>query len=299
MSPGRLAVSIGAIALAAGCVEGEEPAGHGALQIAESAAGVRGSYEDDSAAALGRVEFRAERAGPDVLEIEVELDGGLLLLFVIDHLGGVVEIDGYDALDGRDRELTLADRALLRAFTGALDVLGRHVRPELATLRDLTSLWSEFPAGMEMQLGLLLPAERGSASTCSRLNSYVRGTHDGWFEYRWSDRTTLDAVYLSTHAACRSLADEDTQGTWWWIDGAWRCPTSEPNHSTSIEHAYGACFGRCGVGCGRGSVYTWGCLDHDVCNRFGHSWAASVPGGHCSDEFSVAAAELLTEPSCY
>lgn len=221
MLASRLASMLGVVALVAGCAtDAEEEAAPTGLAIDEDAHGVRGSFQDD---VLGAVAFRVEAIRSQVQEIEVELrpadgTGERLLWFRIDRDRGVVEVDAL--APDRDGEDALAPvhRALLLALSRALDGLGRHVRPELDTLRDLTSLWSEFPAGMEPRFAIGLRAGHGSASTCGYLGSYVRGTHDGWFEYRGSDRTTLNGVYLSTHAACRSLADEDTQGTRWWID---------------------------------------------------------------------------------
>lgn len=292
MSCTRFALGVGVLVLGASCLGGEEVGGPGALSLDERPAGVTGSFQDDS----GVVAFRSERVREDLVEIEIELPG-MLLWFLVDQGGGVVEVDGYGAERGEDRQMSPADRMLLRGLSRALDELGPGVRPEIALLRDLASHWSQFPSGMEMQQAIFLPEERGAASLCGRLNSYVRGTHDGWWEFNWSDRTTLDGVYVSMHGPCRAIEDEDTQGTRWW-SGSWQCLEAEPQHSTTIEHAYGDCFGRCGAGCGAGSVFSWGCVDHDVCNRFGHTWTASVPGGHCADEFAVAAAELVSEPHC-
>ena len=328
MSRSRLALGLGVVVLGAGCLGGEETgetgdatdvgdAGEaggvpeveggspgdrgetGLLLLQESPEGVVGSYHDDAGAGPRRVELRSERVGEDLVEIELELaPSGLVLWFLIDRASGIMEVDGHGAELGEDREMTAADRRLLLDLSRALDELGPDVRIELSLLRDLASHWSEFPNGMEMQLAIVPSRLRGAASLCGRLSSYVRGTHDGWWEWNGSDRTTLDGVYLSLHGPCRSGDDEDSQTTRWWVGSSWQCPASEPDHSTSIEYAYGSCFGRCGAGCGAGSVFSWSCLDHDVCNRFGHSWSASLPGGHCADEFVAAAAELVSEPHC-
>jgi hypothetical protein len=284
---------VAALFLTGACANGsgEEAAGVG---LEEDADGAAGALEDDA----GRIAFRSRAVGDGLLEVELEIDpGGIVLSFLVDRARGVVEVDGYVGDTGEDAELGPDERQLLRQLAREIDLLGPDIGPELAAVRDLASHWSEFPTGKDMQFDVVLPVAESSASACAYLYHYVRGTHDGWWESNWSDRTTLDGAYLSMHGPCRGVASEDTQTTWWKTDG-WYCPSSEPSHSTSIEYAYGDCLGRCGSGCGSGTVFSWGCLDHDVCNRFGHSWAASLPGGYCADEFTVAASQLLSEPEC-
>jgi hypothetical protein len=291
---------LGVLALGPACAEpGEEatPPPGGGLVLEDTAAGrVAGSWTDEADPAPGRVSFDSRALDDGVIDIEIVVDG-IALTFLVDRARGVMQVDGYQLDTGEDAALSDRDRARLRATARALDQLGRDVPDALALTRDLASHWSEFPAGGEMQQPIVLPEPDSGASACAYLGSFVRGTHDGWWESSWTDRTTLNGAYLSMHGPCRSMTSEDSQTTWWWTD-SWHCFTSEPDHSTSIEYAYGDCLGRCGSGCGSSTVFSWGCLDHDVCNRFGHSWSASLPGGSCADEFTVAAAELVSEPEC-
>ncbi|TNE91744.1 MAG: hypothetical protein EP330_04210 [Deltaproteobacteria bacterium] len=245
----------------------------------------------------GSVWFQSRFLTDDVLDMTVELNG-LTLTQVLDLDNGVAEYDGFTSHDGTETMMSLDDRALLKAFTARLDgVVGEELSDELVQVRRYASHWVEVPAGMDMRYQALTNIEH-SMSACAYVNDWARGTHDGWFEDNWDDDTTLDGIYLSMHGACAGSGGLDEQATLWWVNGAWSCLGSEPDHSTSVEYAYGDCFGRCGGGCGSDTVFTWSCVDHDVCNRFGHSWSASIPPGHCSDEFAAAGIELATEPNC-
>jgi hypothetical protein len=125
-------------------------------------------------------------------------------------------------------------------------------------------------------------------TVCDRLYTYVKATHDDWWYDRWDDETTYFA-YVSPEPAC-STGD----GTYFWKNGAWQC--FEPDHDANVEYAYGDCFGRCGAGCGdngKGS-YTYDCLDHDSCVRFGHILASVW----CNDEFATTIDDFAFAPSC-
>jgi hypothetical protein len=127
-------------------------------------------------------------------------------------------------------------------------------------------------------------------SLCPYLNYYVQVTHDDFWYYRGDDRTTFFA--LIKNSATGPCADGTYFGTG--PSGPWTC--YEPDHSASIEYAYGDCFGRCGAGCGSdGSVYSLDCADHDSCVRFGHSTAS----GWCNDEFLSCSDDYLYGANCY
>jgi hypothetical protein len=123
---------------------------------------------------------------------------------------------------------------------------------------------------------------------CEQLYTYVEATHDDWDYDRWDDHTTYFA-FVGPYGPC-----DQADGTNFWKNGAWQC--YEPDHDVNIEYAYGDCFGRCGAGCGNngGGTYTYDCLDHDSCVRFGHSLASFW----CNDEFATTLDDALFAPNC-
>ena len=123
---------------------------------------------------------------------------------------------------------------------------------------------------------------------CDRMNTWVATTHDDWDYGRWNDRTTYYA-FVAPFPPC-----SDTSGTWFWKDNRWQC--YEPDHDPNVEFAYGECFGRCGAGCGDSGkgTYTYACLDHDSCVRFGHSLASFW----CNDEFLATIDDYTFAPRC-
>lgn len=294
----RMMVALAVGTMAVGCGGGEPGPGSatGALTIEATDDGVRGSFVDDSERDLGRVDFTSRYVDRGVLEIVLEFHG-MMITQLLDLESGVMELDGFAADNAEDTQMMVDDHALLLALSHAIDGLGADIDEPAAQVRDFASWYSEFPSGMDMQWLSLLPETRGASSLCWAINTYQGGTHDGWLESNWSDKTTIDGVWISRDGSCNAYTSDDNQGTWWY-SGSWSCLGSEPNHSTSMENAYGDCFARCGSGCGGGNDFTYSCLDHDVCNRFGHSWAASLPGGHCADEFASAGAEMVSEPDC-
>jgi hypothetical protein len=282
-----------AIILLAACAETEAPpeAGQPGLVLESSERGVSGSFENE----LGRIDFASTFVADQVLEIEFRFND-MIVTADIDYVAGIVEADGY-ASNGEATQMLDDDRALLTAFEASLEA--PDASEPLVRLRSMAGILGEFPTEMDLKYQRILNTDRGAYSTCGYLNQYIGGTHDGWGESNWADNTTIDGAYNGPAGACNvGNSDSNIQTTWFWNGSAWTCPV-EPSHSTSIEYAYGDCFGRCGGGCGSGHVYSYSCLDHDVCNRFGHSWSASVPPGHCSDEFANAGAESLSEPNCY
>ena len=298
-------LSLGVL-LAVGCgTEGTSSTNNG-LTLEESSGRASGSFIDHSPADLGRVDFTSHMVDTNVLEVVLRFHG-MVVSELVDFDRGVIEFDGY-AADGSDTQMLVDDHALLLAFAHALDRLGDHVSEPVARARNFASHWSEFPMTLGMQFQSQMPLVRGAASLCAYVNSYVRGTHDCWYSgsgCSWTgcnngdNGSTINNTYMSMHGSCSGRTGVDDQTSWFWNGNAWTCPSSEPNHSTTIEYAYGDCMGRCGSGCGSDHTFTVNCLAHDVCNRFGHSWASSVPPGGCADEFTDAAAEDLTEPSCF
>jgi hypothetical protein len=285
----RITGVLGVVLLIAACADSAEDSADG-LTLERTEQGVSGRFEH----ALGTVEFKSQMVRDQVLEIEYRFNG-MAVTMTADYATGILEADGFSA-DGQDTQILQADRDLMNAFAAAIEIDDKTFDP-LVRLQSMANMLGDFPTGKDLKFQLMLNTDRGSASLCWALNTYQAGTHDGWFESNWSDKTTIDYVYVSWNGPCRAgSSDSDAQTTNFW-NGSWTC-SGEPDHSTSIEYAYGDCFGRCGSGCGGGAVFSYSCLDHDVCNRFGHSWAASVPPGHCADEFANAAGEMLTEPSC-
>jgi hypothetical protein len=130
-------------------------------------------------------------------------------------------------------------------------------------------------------------------SLCNNMFNWFQVTHDGpWLigcnSDRWEDKNTYYA-YISNHAA-----GPCSDGTYFWKNSQWVC--YEPDHDTSVEYAYGDCFGRCGAGCGGSGAgaYTVDCADHDSCVRFGHALAAVS----CDDEFTFTADDAMFAPNC-
>ena len=123
-------------------------------------------------------------------------------------------------------------------------------------------------------------------SICHLYGYYVATTHDDWNYDRWDDRSTYYAL-VSMHPGGPCSDD-----TYFCQNGAWRC--FEPDHSSTIELAYGQCFGRCGAGCGSNTQFTYDCLDHDGCVRFGHATASLW----CNDEFSSTIDDAAFAPNC-
>ena len=125
-------------------------------------------------------------------------------------------------------------------------------------------------------------------SLCSSMNSFVLASHDDlWRSYGADSSTYYGYVSMHPHQPC-------AEGTRYWQNNAWQCFSTEPNHSKSIEFAYGNCFGRCGPDCGSGTQFTQDCLDHDSCVRFGHSLTSLW----CDDEFFYTIDDALFAPNC-
>jgi hypothetical protein len=90
-------------------------------------------------------------------------------------------------------------------------------------------------------------------SLCSYINSYYYVTHDD-FSYNRDDPRTSYYAYLSM-----TPAGPCSDGTYFWKNNNWQC--YEPDHDSTVDYAYGNCFGRCGAGCGTSRQFTRDCAD--------------------------------------
>lgn len=237
-----------------------------------------GSYADDEHA----LRFHAVTGGPG-FSVRVELNG-MTISAQMDG-DGILEHDGWTSETGEATQMTDADRAALAKLAAVLGELGPEVEAPVARVRGFADMWSEYPSTLDLH-GKVDAGFRSYTSICSLLDSYQLTTHDDGSYDNWDDETTYYA-YVSMHPA-----GPCSDGTWFWTGSTWTC--FEPDHSTSIEYAYGACFGRCGGGCGSSTQFTWDCHDHDGCVRFGHSLASL----YCDDEFTSTIDDWASAPDC-
>lgn len=249
------------------------------LVLDEPAAGtVVGSFANDEHA----LRFRSQ-VGAAGFTVEIEVNG-MTLHAQVD--GENVQYDGYASDNGEPTQMTDEDRAALETLANTLDELG-EVEPAVARLRSFADQWAEFPSTLEPS-GEVYLGFRAYNSLCWAKNTYQTATHDCWSYNDNADGSTY-FVNIGMHppAAC-------AEGTYYWVNNAWACLNSEPNHSTTIEYAYGGCFGRCGGGCGSESQLTVDCLNHDSCVRFGHDIASLW----CDDEFMSTVDDWASAPNC-
>ena len=252
----------------------------GELSIKDMSDGVTGSY----VVADETVWLSSRWLSDTTLDIQVEVHG-MMLTALVDMEQVIVEYDGYASDNGQDTQITDVDRAMLASLSNAIDALA-DPSPALSKLGSFANVWSEFPDALPMQGAAYGESERSYTSICQHLDTFQQATHDDWDYDRWDDASTYYG-YLSMHGP-GSCSDE----TYFWKDGSWQC--YEPDHSTAVEYAYGACFGRCGEGCGSDTQFTWDCLDHDSCVRFGHSSASLW----CNDEFVSTIDDWASAPDC-
>lgn len=249
------------------------------LTLEDGEKAVSGSFADDE----HELRFHSEVFEAGAFEIEIQVNG-MTITAQMDR-DGMITHDGYASHSGEPTQMTDADREALAALSEALDELGPEVAAPVQRLRGFADLWSEFPSTKDM-LGQVNAGFRSYTSICNLQNTYQSVTHDDWDYDRWDDATTYKA-YIGMQAG--GPCDD---GTWFWTGSEWSC--YEPDHSTSVEYAYGNCFGRCGGGCGSDSQLTWDCADHDSCVRFGHSIASLW----CDDEFSSTVDDWASAPNC-
>lgn len=251
----------------------------GLVLDATSESRVAGSFADDEHA----LRFHADVQGDD-FALAVELNG---MTIRVDKVGEDVEYAAFASDNGTATQLNDDDRAALLALAHELDALG-EVEPPLARVRSFASQWSEFPSTLESS-GRVYLGFRAYSSLCAAKNTYYTVTHDCWSYNDGADASTYSA-YIGMQAPAAGCAEE----TYFWVGSSWACLGSEPNHSSSIEYAFGACFGRCGGGCGSDSQLTVDCANHDSCVRFGHDLASLW----CDDEFSSTIDDWASAPNC-
>jgi hypothetical protein len=281
--------SLAALSLvfAAGCsqqVDDPAPTSESAngLSMQEVENGVVGTYFTERF----EISFSSKMVEPSVADIVLRFNE-MTITALVDLEKGLMEYDGYASDNGEDTQLTDADREAILGLTKALDGLGEQVDQPVSLLRRFTSVWSEFPSSLELQRQAFAEKDRSYYSLCGYCDGYyIEATHDCWDYDRGDDQSTYNA-YLSMHPAGPCSGE-----TYFWTGSAWSCYT--PDHSSTVEYAYGACFGRCGGGCGSDSQMTWDCLDHDSCVRFGHSMASFW----CDDEFASTIDDWASAPNC-
>lgn len=270
------------VATMASCAEVDEGADASAiprgLVLASSASMLEGSYADDEHA----LRFRSE-VDEEGFEVEIVLNG-MTIRAALDA-AGMLEHEGYATDSGEPTQMGDEDRAALTRLVEAIAAEEVAATPPLERLRSFASVWSEYPSTKELD-GLVATGFRSYTSICGAVGSYVQVTHDDWSYNRGADQTTYNAFMSMDPAGPCS------DGTWFWNNNSWQC--FEPNHSSSIEYAYGACFGRCGAGCGADTQFTWDCADHDSCVRFGHDTVSFW----CDDEFSSTIDDWASAPDC-
>ena len=280
----RSLVFLGAVSLLGlACVngDGDAPAVGDDITVEQSAAGMVGAFDDGH----GVMHFSGQALDAHSFDLRVEFHG-MTLVALVDTEAAVVEHDGYASDNGEDTQMNDEDRASLAALSHALDGYGTDVGSELSLLRRFVNVWSEFPSSKELSGTAVGEADRSYTSICWAENSYQQVTHDDWNYNRWDDASTYSA-YIGFQ-----VAGPCSDGTYFWKDNAWVC--YEPDHSTTVEYAYGGCFGRCGAGCGSSTQLTWDCADHDSCVRFGHI----VGSFWCNDEFTATLDDWASAPDC-
>ncbi len=247
-----------------------------------------------------RVFFRSAQVEEHVFDITVRFNG-LTITALVDQARGVMEYDGYASENGVDTQMTAPDRAVLLAFSRGLDELGLDVATTTDMLRKFTNTWAEFPDTLALQRQTIAQTTRSYWSLCAYMNDYFSSHHDCNTCDFGSDECTLGQVdtsggwtyyygvgsYLSMDSDC-GAAD----GAYFWKDGSWQC--YEPDHDTSVEYAYGNCFGRCGAGCGSSTQFTEDCNNHDECVRVGHDLASFW----CDDQFAATTDDWASAPNC-
>jgi hypothetical protein len=295
----RTLLGVMAFAGMLGCSGSDSGSAGAGLTIDEETGAARGTFVDVSEADLGQVDFVSRFVDTNVLEIVVDFHG-LTISSVVDYDSGVIEYDGFTTETGEDTQILDEDRALLLAFTRALDTLGVEVSEPIGKLRTFVGRWAEYPTSLELQGVALMPEDRGWESICWAMYSWVSTSHDcteGCKWYRpwcsnsinswWTDNTTLDYSLISFDGA-----GPCGDGTYFWNGSWWQC--YEPSHVTDVEWGYGNCFGRCGDGCGSNRQFTRDCAYHDECVRVGHSDGSAS----CNDQFESTADDWAYAPDC-
>lgn len=284
MSVSRFVVACSVLVALSGCMaepdNGEESELPRGLMLDESSdVRVSGSFADDQ----HELRFRGElHEGGFALEIEMNA-----MTIAVSLVGEDVFYEAYATANGEPTQITEDDRAALLKLARELDALG-EVEPPLARMRSFANHWAEFPSTLEPS-GAVYLGFRDYSSLCWAKNTYQAVTHDCWSYDNGADGSTYNA-YIGMQPNAAGCAE----GTYFWVGSSWACLGSEPNHSTSIEYAYGGCFGRCGAGCGSDTQLTVDCANHDSCVRFGHDLASLW----CDDEFTSTVDDWASAPNC-
>ena len=279
----------------------EDPSGEGVLALEHSFEQLRGSYEHPE----GELRFEVERLG-DAGWVTIELRG-MVLSMTHDAATGAFDLDGFTLASGEDTQMRAPDRAMLQALDGALAQPLSEAEPGSAMelLGRATTAWGDYSDTLPLQRTYFGELQR-SAGLCGSLNKpgqgtslkYIAGTHDcnsgagdcsNWTGCdHWDDNSTTDRVVMSMHPG-GSCSDDTYFG-----GSATTMSCFEPDHPGGKEYAYGACFGRCGAGCGSGTQFTRACLDHDQCVRLGHSIASLW----CDDHLVDATWDAINASDC-
>lgn len=282
-----LTAALGLVALV-GCQTAQVGEPTGDLQLDLTEAGVTGTYEAING---DIVVFESVEVDDGVVEITLQFHG-MSLVATIDETGAA-DIDGF-ADDGRDTQMTEADRAVIQELSSAVyDFDANPADASLRFLEKFTSMWATMTDSMELDRLVLAEENRSYTSLCAYKNNWWYTTHDGpgsWLggcgSSNWSDKSSYYG-YLSAHsdAPCGD-------STWFWNWSSWQACGF--NHNTSMEYAYGGCFGQCGAGCGSPD-YTVDCANHDSCVRNGdHSLLALS----CADELTFTLDDVAFAPNC-
>ena len=273
------------------------------LDIEVHADEVTGTFDND----MGSVYFESVVLD-EAMEVTLELNG-MFLTMTLDRASGVFDLDGFGADTGEDTQIVEEDIALVLAVERALsDIYDAEANdsPALELLNRALTLWGQYSTVVPLTRTFHGRLDR-SSSQCGDVNRpgqgasvkrWERATHDcgstagdcsNWYGCeRWDDNSTTDNVFMSMHPA-GSCSDETFFGG---SSGSFSC--YEPSHPGGTEYAYGECFGRCGAGCGGGTIFTSDCRDHDHCVRLGHG----IASGWCGDELTGATWDAVNGSNC-
>lgn len=211
-------------------------------------------------------------------------------------MGWTTHMDGF-AEDGSDTSMTEDDQAYLNAFVRTFEAkypqVGREEVGVNVPFSSLTNLYGQWIPAMNVKWTKFEDAEHG-ASLCQYLScntgrtgactggeQYVKAGHDCWTcngDYIFqsgSSGSCQSWVQVGDHYG--STKDRTSSST------SWASAGSPPAHG-SLHYQIGECDGRYGAGCGSGTVYETGALQHDHCVRNGHV----VTSSWCSDELTRA-----------
>ena len=259
----------------------------GQLKLVTLERSVRGIFQYDG----GEAEIGIDTIGPEMYDLFVEVNG-MHLTMLVDRNGGVIEMDGYAAANGKTTQMSANDRTVLRGIFVAMDKLGVDKVPgHVRLLRKMIDHWGEHSPTIALQRQKLFDAKKTVTSLCGSCGSFVSFTHDCNTAGTGADATTAYGYvkHLAAYSGC-------AEGTKWATSsgGTFNCLASEPGHSTSYEYGKGNCFARCGAGCGTEKDYTKDCGNHDHCVRFGHADASA----YCNDQLGSCTDDEASAPTC-